>query len=71
MFAEEHPFNFSMTAKMFYIPYFHPDSTEELEKLLHVPKTCLIEVTTDRQENVRFHHMIYERVSESLCALSV
>lgn len=71
MFAEEHPFNFSMTAKMFDIPYFHPDSTEELEKLLHVPKTCLIEVTTDRQENVRFHHMIYERVSESLCALSV
>ncbi|MBS0604045.1 MAG: 2-succinyl-5-enolpyruvyl-6-hydroxy-3-cyclohexene-1-carboxylic-acid synthase [Verrucomicrobia bacterium] len=60
--AASHELSFAPAAELFGIPYFHPESPAELGDLLFQqkkqPHSCLIEITTNRSENVRVHEHI-------------
>ena len=47
--------------ELFNIPYFHPEHHPDFEEILlrtTSPHSCLIEITTDRKENVAVHEEI-------------
>jgi 2-succinyl-5-enolpyruvyl-6-hydroxy-3-cyclohexene-1-carboxylate synthase len=60
-FATAHNLTFSAAATLFELPYFHPSTQEEWEAALAQKQSCIIEITTDRQENFLLH-------KEILCA---
>lgn len=70
MIAAPHPWEFQKAAELFSLPYFHPKSTNELssllEHLLKHPQSGLIEITTDREENVYFHQELTEALNTCL-----
>ena len=66
--AAAHEVSFDSAAELFGLPYFHPTSLEELKSILAKPHTCIIEITTDRAENVRVHEQIITEISSCLNA---
>lgn len=60
--ATAHSFNFEYAAKLFQLPYQHVDSKENWEKTLNSfyanPQTTLIEISSERSSNYRFHQEI-------------
>jgi 2-succinyl-5-enolpyruvyl-6-hydroxy-3-cyclohexene-1-carboxylate synthase len=67
--AAAHPWNFEHAAALFHLPYLHPTTPEALQSHVHKltthPTSCLIEITTDRQENVRVHESLLKEVCSS------
>ena len=56
-FSTPHSLEFKDAAKMFKLPYFHPESPEEFEsiylKQTSADKSCIIEVSTLKEDNIR------------------
>lgn len=69
-FAASHETTFEHAAALFKIPYHHPQSLSDLKELLaHQKKSsysCIIEITTDRKENVRTHEQILDTIKTCL-----
>ncbi len=65
-FANPHPFNFEKAAALFDIPYSTVQRSDELIHCLEEERTQLIEIKTDRAENVALHRTI----EEELCSFS-
>jgi 2-succinyl-5-enolpyruvyl-6-hydroxy-3-cyclohexene-1-carboxylate synthase len=62
-FATSHDFSFSHAALLFGIPYMHlqtEDWKEALERALLEGKSCIIEISTNREENLLLHKQITE-----------
>lgn len=61
-FAGAHEITFEPAARLFGIPHYHPKSPSDLNELLLSQKknshSCIIEITTDRIQNVRIHEQI-------------
>jgi len=64
--ATPHGLTFKAAAELFQIPYFHPRTSDELEAILQAPKSCLIEITTDRVENHHLHEQILTSIRTCL-----
>ncbi len=63
-----HGVTFESAASLFRIPYFHPKTHEELRAIFSHPQSCIIEITTDRTENVQFHEEIIHSLGKCLHA---
>jgi 2-succinyl-5-enolpyruvyl-6-hydroxy-3-cyclohexene-1-carboxylate synthase len=67
-FSCEHPFTFQKAAEMFQIGYHHPlnptDWESTLSSAINEKKSCIIEVQTDRTENVAIHKKMVQAVTE-------
>jgi 2-succinyl-5-enolpyruvyl-6-hydroxy-3-cyclohexene-1-carboxylate synthase len=65
-----HKTTFASAASLFNIPYFHPEARAELGDLLFrqkkQPHSCIIELTTDRAENVQIHEQIIRSIGTCL-----
>lgn len=70
--AAAHDLSFESAAQLFEIPYFSPQNLIELKDTLNNvtrhPQSCLIEVTTNRLENVKIHQEIMQRLALCLDA---
>lgn len=68
--ATSHEIHFESAAKLFNIPYFHPQTPSQLNDLLSQqgknPHSCIIEITTDRADNVRVHEQIITAIGTCL-----
>lgn len=68
--ATSHELTFASAASLFHIPYFHPETPAELRDLLsrqkNGPHSCIIELTTDRMENVHIHEQILTSIGTCL-----
>lgn len=68
--AASHEIQFESAAKLFNIPYFHPQTPAELTDLLFqqqtTPQTCIVEMTTDRVQNVHVHEQILKAIGTCL-----
>jgi 2-succinyl-5-enolpyruvyl-6-hydroxy-3-cyclohexene-1-carboxylate synthase len=68
--AASHKISFASAASLFSLPYFHPQTPLELKNLLLLqkkkPTSCIIEITTDRAENVRIHEQIINTLKTCL-----
>lgn len=68
--ATTHQTRFEAAAKLFNLPYSHPQTPAELSDLLFQqgknPHSCIIEMTTDRNENVRIHEQIITAIGTCL-----
>jgi 2-succinyl-5-enolpyruvyl-6-hydroxy-3-cyclohexene-1-carboxylate synthase len=68
--AASHEITFASAASLFNIPYFHPETPAELSDLLlrqkKQPYSCIIELTTDRAENVQIHEHIITSIGTCL-----
>lgn len=69
-FAAAHEITFAPAAALFGIPYFHATSLSELKELFFEqkksPRSCIIEITTDRAQNVQIHESINAAISRCL-----
>lgn len=63
--AAKHDFTFEHAAKLFHLPYYHPESWKELGDLPFT-ESCILELTTDRTDNYALHQEIL-----SQCLLSL
>jgi 2-succinyl-5-enolpyruvyl-6-hydroxy-3-cyclohexene-1-carboxylate synthase len=72
--AASHEIAFAPAAALFDIPYFHPKTPAELSELLFQqkkePHSCIIEITTDRIENVQIHEQIIDIINRCLNSAS-
>jgi 2-succinyl-5-enolpyruvyl-6-hydroxy-3-cyclohexene-1-carboxylate synthase len=70
MIATSHNDSFRAAAALFNLPYHHPQSPEEFEELLvcqkKQPHSCLIEITTERSNNVLIHEQILKLLRSCL-----
>jgi len=70
-FATTHDFHFEEISKFAEIPFFRPSSKQALlsiwQDLKQHPRSCFIEVVTDRKENVEKHGEIHKILTEALC----
>ena len=61
-FGTPHPYQFQKVAEMFQLEYAFPKTSatfvKSYKKALRIPKSCIIEVKTDRQQNVKIHESI-------------
>jgi len=68
--AASHEITFESAACLFDIPYFHPETPAEFGDLLFhqkkQPHSCIIEITTDRTENVQLHEQIISCIGTCL-----
>lgn len=68
--AASHEITFESAALLFSIPYFHPETPAEFGDLLFhqkkQPRSCIIEITTDRSENVRIHEQLISQIETCL-----
>ncbi len=73
--AASHAMQFAPAAALFDLPYFHPRSAAEMKGLLEeqkrAPRSCLIEITTNRAENVLLHKRINQEIEKCLHAASL
>ncbi|MCX6991394.1 MAG: 2-succinyl-5-enolpyruvyl-6-hydroxy-3-cyclohexene-1-carboxylic-acid synthase [Chlamydiae bacterium] len=71
-FATSHDFHFEEIAKFAGIPFFRPSTKNGLlstwEDLKKNPRSCFIEVMTDRKENVEEHIELHTFLTEALCS---
>lgn len=69
-FAAAHQITFEPAATLFGIPYYHPKSPSDLKALLAQQRKnshfCIIEITTDRIQNVRIHEQILATIRTCL-----
>lgn len=69
-FGTPHELTFEKAAEMFGIEYSNPQTNEEFQKIyqeaLMNEKTTLIELKTDRKENIEFHKKIQDRIQIAL-----
>ena len=65
-FGTPHTLHFQKAAEMFALSYAHPSDLKSLlqsyKKALSLKESTLIEVSTDRHENVEFHHKIIREI---------
>ncbi len=59
--AASHNLTFEAAAALFRLPYF-----QSLSEFFTKPQPCIIEITTDRQENVRLHEHIIREIGQCL-----
>jgi 2-succinyl-5-enolpyruvyl-6-hydroxy-3-cyclohexene-1-carboxylate synthase len=68
--AASHEITFASAASLFHIPYFHPKTRAEFSDRLLLqkkqPHSCIIEITTDRTENVQIHEQILAKMGTCL-----
>ncbi|MGC1878194.1 MAG: 2-succinyl-5-enolpyruvyl-6-hydroxy-3-cyclohexene-1-carboxylic-acid synthase [Rhabdochlamydiaceae bacterium] len=68
--AASHEITFESAASLFAISYSHPKTPSELSDLLlsqkKEPHSCIIEITTDRVENVQIHEQIIASIATCL-----
>lgn len=57
-FATVHTLRFEKAAELFSLPYFQPQTEEDLQSALHQGGSSLIEVLTNREENYLLHQQI-------------
>jgi 2-succinyl-5-enolpyruvyl-6-hydroxy-3-cyclohexene-1-carboxylate synthase len=73
-FAGSHAFTFSDAASLFRIPYAQPQSVYDIDTLLtdfsQNRQSILIEVFTDRTENLKLHQMIAASIKRALCLVA-
>jgi 2-succinyl-5-enolpyruvyl-6-hydroxy-3-cyclohexene-1-carboxylate synthase len=71
-FATSHDFHFEEISKFAGIPFFRPSCKNGLlsiwEDLKENPRSCFIEVVTDRKENLEEHIEIHKILTEALCS---
>lgn len=69
-FGTPHELTFEKAAEMFGIEYSNPQTNKEFQKIyqeaLMNEKTTLIELRTDRKENLEFHKKIQDRIQIAL-----
>jgi 2-succinyl-5-enolpyruvyl-6-hydroxy-3-cyclohexene-1-carboxylate synthase len=70
LIAASHQITFEAAAQLFDIPYFHPETPVELGDFLFQqkkkPHSCIIEITTDRTENVLLHEHLIAGIEQCL-----
>ncbi len=70
LIVASHEITFTAAASLFNIPYFHPATPAELGNLLFCqkkqPHSCIIELTTDRTENIQIHEQIIRSIGTCL-----
>jgi 2-succinyl-5-enolpyruvyl-6-hydroxy-3-cyclohexene-1-carboxylate synthase len=68
--AASHEIHLEAAAKLFDLPYFHPKTRAEFADLIKSQKqsscSCVIEITTDRVENVHIHEQIIQAIAPCL-----
>jgi 2-succinyl-5-enolpyruvyl-6-hydroxy-3-cyclohexene-1-carboxylate synthase len=73
-FATSHTFSFSAFAQAFSLPYHVVEEKENWDTLWtniqREPLSCLIEIKTDRSDNVQHHQEIYQHIKKTLCSLT-
>lgn len=69
-FALSHEKTFEKAASFFDLPYSSVETKEELFDSLQGEKSCLIEVTTIRSENVSSHKNLETEIRSALCSYS-
>jgi 2-succinyl-5-enolpyruvyl-6-hydroxy-3-cyclohexene-1-carboxylate synthase len=62
--AAQHEFTFEHAAKLFQLPYYHPSSWKELNKIPFT-ESCILELTTDRAHNYLLHQEIFSQCTPS------
>lgn len=60
--AAAHPWNFSKAAEMFHIPYHHLTSLDGLHKALRDEKTMILELPSNREQNVLAHEKLDQKI---------
>jgi 2-succinyl-5-enolpyruvyl-6-hydroxy-3-cyclohexene-1-carboxylate synthase len=69
-FGTPHGVNFSHAAAMFGLDYYHPQTSDDLIRDYHqaLAKNCsaVIEVTTDRSENLQLHQALDREIQQQL-----
>jgi 2-succinyl-5-enolpyruvyl-6-hydroxy-3-cyclohexene-1-carboxylate synthase len=66
-FAASHTLTFEKAAELFDIPYLSLEDAQDLDTLWKNPRTCVIEMTTERAEN----HRIHEEIVQYLCSATL
>lgn len=73
-FGTPHNLTFAATAQQFDLGYVQPDSATAFfaafRRALAGRRSTLIEIRTDRQENVRLHEELFRRIRESIPAFN-
>ena len=69
-FGTPHGVNFSHAAAMFGIDYYHPQTSDELirdyQQALANHRSAVIEVTTDRSDNLQLHQALDREIQQQL-----
>ncbi|MDK1021481.1 MAG: 2-succinyl-5-enolpyruvyl-6-hydroxy-3-cyclohexene-1-carboxylic-acid synthase [Candidatus Hydrogenedentes bacterium] len=72
-FGTPHGLSFDEIARAFDLAYFRPATNQDLREnytaALERSESCIIEIQTDRQENLRLHHELDEKIAEALADL--
>ena len=72
-FGTPHGLRFEEIARAFDLAYFRPATNQELSETyaaaLEGSASCIIEIQTDREENLRLHRELDEKIAEALAAL--
>ncbi|NDE82333.1 MAG: 2-succinyl-5-enolpyruvyl-6-hydroxy-3-cyclohexene-1-carboxylic-acid synthase [Chlamydiia bacterium] len=72
--ATKHTRSFEALASFVELDIFYPDNTQALDliwsELCKKPRTCMIELHTDRENNVALHAEIIEKVKQKCCPLT-
>lgn len=69
-FAAAHRFDFEYAARMFHLPYHHLKDFSILTRVLKEEKSCIIEMTTSRVENVALHNTILDGLKSCIASFS-
>lgn len=71
-FAIAHDYHFEKLAQFAGLEFYKPGSMQELaqtwQNLKATPRSCFIEVVTNREENVTIHKQIHQTLKECLCS---
>lgn len=71
-FATAHTYHFEKIAEFAGLEFYRPSSMEDLaqtwENVKASPRSCFIEVVTDREENLNLHKTIHQTLKKSLCS---
>ena len=70
-FAANHSYTFDQAAALFHLPYYGIKTLDEwqehLPKILENKSSCVVEITTNREENFLFHEQIKKVLKEKQC----
>ncbi len=69
-FATSHSLSFASAATLFNLPYYRPETLNQFKEVLsrqkEMPQSCIIEISTDRAENVVVHQQIQNAIKSCL-----
>src|SRR5262249_7420056 len=72
-FAAAHSYSFAPLASVFNVEYAHVTTERDMDARLSAfhkdPQNMLIEIPSDREENVRVHHEIAQKIKSALRAM--